>query len=77
MPTHDPVADHCRRYAEQLRAAGTPSRLTEYPEAGHAFLSMPGVAQQAEAARAEILEFLRASLTSGPERKHSDDKDTS
>ncbi|MFF4606445.1 alpha/beta hydrolase [Streptomyces sp. NPDC001339] len=62
VPTHDPLADHGRRYAERLQAAGTPAQLTEYPGAGHAFLSMPGVAQQAEAARAEILEFLRVSL---------------
>ncbi|HEX2132983.1 MAG TPA: alpha/beta hydrolase [Actinophytocola sp.] len=60
VPTHDPLADHGRRYAERLQAAGTPTRLTEYPGAGHAFLSMPGVARQAEAARTEILEFLRA-----------------
>lgn len=63
VPTDDPLADHGRRYAERLRAAGTPTRLTEYPGAGHAFLSIPGVAPQAEAARAEILEFLRGSLT--------------
>jgi acetyl esterase len=63
VPTDDPAADHGRRYAEALQAAGTPTRLTEYPGAGHAFLSMPGVARQAEAARAEILEFLRDSLT--------------
>ncbi|MFH8484802.1 alpha/beta hydrolase [Streptomyces longisporoflavus] len=62
VPTHDPIADHGRRYAERLRAAGTPARLTEYPGAGHAFLSLPGVDPQAEAARAEIHEFLRASL---------------
>ncbi|MGW3009947.1 alpha/beta hydrolase [Streptomyces sp. NPDC001219] len=62
-PTHDPLADHGRRYAEQLRAAGTPTRLSEYPGAGHAFLSLPGVVKQARAARAEILEFLRTSLT--------------
>jgi acetyl esterase len=62
VPTHDPVADHGRRYAERLREAGTPTRLTEYPGAGHAFLSMPGVAPQAEVARAEILEFLRTAL---------------
>ncbi|MGW1408302.1 alpha/beta hydrolase [Streptomyces sp. NPDC002403] len=62
VPTHDPVADHGRRYAERLQAAGTPTRLTEYPGAGHAFLSMPGIAQQAEAARVEILDFLRVSL---------------
>jgi acetyl esterase len=62
VPTHDPVADHGRRYAERLRAGGTPTRLTEYPGAGHAFLSVPGLAPQAAAARAEILDFLRAAL---------------
>jgi acetyl esterase len=63
VPTQDAVADHGRSYAERLRAAGTPTRLTEYPGAKHAFLSLPGVEQQAGAARAEILEFLRDSLT--------------
>ncbi|MEU5950844.1 alpha/beta hydrolase [Streptomyces sp. NPDC047525] len=77
VPTHDPLADHGRRYAERLRAAGTPARLTEYPEAGHAFLSTPGLAPQAEAARAEIVEFLRACLAARPEAKHSDDGGTS
>lgn len=62
VPTHDPLADHGRRYAERLRAAGTPAGLTEYAGAGHAFLSMPGAAQHAEAARAEVLEFLRVAL---------------
>ncbi|CAI7974324.1 Acetyl esterase [Frankia sp. Hr75.2] len=62
VPTHDPLADHGRRYAERLRAAGTSTRLTEYPGAGHAFLSTPGLAQQADAARVEIREFLRAHL---------------
>ncbi|MEV1024333.1 alpha/beta hydrolase [Streptomyces sp. NPDC050264] len=62
VPTHDAVADHGRRYAERLRAAGTPTQLTEYPGAGHAFISTPGLAPQAEAARAEILDFLRTSL---------------
>ncbi|WP_399888214.1 alpha/beta hydrolase [Streptomyces sp. BBFR51] len=63
VPTHDAVADHGRRYAERLSAAGTTVRLTEYPEAVHAFLSLPEVQSQAEPARAEILEFLRATLT--------------
>lgn len=63
VPTHDPLADHGRRYAERLRAAGTPTRLSEYPGAGHAFLSTPGLAPQAEAAKTEILAFLRAALT--------------
>ncbi|GAA3471150.1 alpha/beta hydrolase [Nonomuraea roseola] len=62
VPTIDPLADHGRTYAERLRAAGTPARLTEHPGATHAFLSMPGVVPQAKAARAEILEFLRDAL---------------
>jgi acetyl esterase len=62
VPTQDAVADHGRRYAERLRAAGTSVRLSEYPGARHAFLTLPGVEPQAEAARAEILAFLRAAL---------------
>ncbi|GGQ52105.1 alpha/beta hydrolase fold domain-containing protein [Streptomyces flaveolus] len=63
VPTHDAVADHGRRYAERLSAAGTTVRITEYPKAVHAFLTLPGVQPQAEPARAEILAFLRAALT--------------
>ncbi|UBU11403.1 alpha/beta hydrolase [Nonomuraea gerenzanensis] len=63
VPTHDPIADHGRRYAERLQAAGTSARLSEYPAAGHAFLSMPGMAPQATPARAEILAFLQESLS--------------
>lgn len=62
VPTQDAVADHGRRYAERLRVAGTPVRLSEYPGAKHAFLTLPGVEPQAEAARAEILQFLRVAL---------------
>jgi acetyl esterase len=62
VPTHDPVADHGRRYAGRLEAAGTAVRLSEYAGAGHAFLSMPGLIPQAEAAAAEILGFLRTSF---------------
>lgn len=59
VPTIDPVADHGRCYAERLRTAGTPARLTEHPGATHAFLSMPNVVPQAKAARTEIVAFLR------------------
>ncbi|AJC60963.1 alpha/beta hydrolase [Streptomyces sp. 769] len=62
VPTQDAVADHGRRYAERLRVAGTSVRLTEYPGARHAFLTLPGVEPQAAAAQAEILGFLRAAL---------------
>ncbi|WP_433204023.1 alpha/beta hydrolase [Nocardia sp. CA-107356] len=62
VPTQDAVADHGRRYAERLRVAGTSVQLTEYSEARHAFLTLPGVEPQAEAAQAEIVAFLRAAL---------------
>lgn len=62
VPTQDAVADHGRRYAERLRAAGTPVRLSEYPGAKHAFLTLPGVEPQARSAQAEIYQFLRTAL---------------
>ncbi|MBC2866414.1 alpha/beta hydrolase [Streptomyces mexicanus] len=62
VPTQDPVADHGRRYAERRLEAGTSVRLSEYPGAQHAFLTLPGVEPQAEAAQKEILAFLRAAL---------------
>ncbi|MGV9763879.1 alpha/beta hydrolase [Micromonospora tulbaghiae] len=62
VPTHDPMADHGRTYAERLREAGTPAQLAEHPGATHAFLSMPGVVPQAKSARKEITEFLRDRL---------------
>ncbi|MCP2167648.1 alpha/beta hydrolase [Goodfellowiella coeruleoviolacea] len=62
VPTRDAVADHGRRYAERLRAAGTSVRLTEYPGARHAFLTLPGVEPQAVLAQAEIRQFLRVAL---------------
>ncbi|MFC5185538.1 alpha/beta hydrolase [Actinomadura harenae] len=62
VPTMDALADHGRRYAERLRTAGTSVRLTEYPGARHAFLTLPGLEPQAEAAQTEVIEFLRAAL---------------
>jgi acetyl esterase/lipase len=63
VPTLDPVADQGRAYATRLREAGTSAQLSEHPGATHAFLSMPGVAPQAKAARAEITRFLGRHLT--------------
>jgi acetyl esterase len=65
VPTIDPLADHGRRYAERLWEAGTPTRMTEYPGATHAFLSTPRVVAQAKPARAEIVDFLRSQFATG------------
>ncbi|MGW5313715.1 alpha/beta hydrolase fold domain-containing protein [Nocardia thailandica] len=59
VPRLDPLADHGRRYAEHLRAAGVAARVAEYPGAPHAFLTLPGLVRgQARAARAAITAFL-------------------
>ncbi|NNH71749.1 alpha/beta hydrolase [Nocardia uniformis] len=62
VPTLDAVADHGRRYAERLQAAGTPTQHSEYPGAKHGFLNLPGIEPQAAAAQAEILAFLHTAL---------------
>ncbi|WP_067837825.1 alpha/beta hydrolase [Nocardia lijiangensis] len=58
----DPLEDHAPAYADRLRDAGAEATLTRYPDAVHAFLSMPGVVPAARPARAEILAFLRSHL---------------
>jgi acetyl esterase len=58
----DPVADHGRRYVERLRQDGTDARLSCYPRATHAFLSVPRLVPAARPARREILAFLRAQV---------------
>lgn len=61
----DPLEDQSAAYADRLRCAGVEVTLTRYPEATHAFLSMPGAAASARSARAEILGVLRR-RTAGP-----------
>src|SRR5260370_42622375 len=51
---HDPIHDDGTRYANALRTAGVPVRLTEYVGMPHAFLSVPGVSRSAPQALAEI-----------------------
>lgn len=62
VPVLDPLADHGRAYADRLREAGTPARVSEHSRAGHAFISTPGLVPEAKAARARITEFLRDRL---------------
>jgi acetyl esterase len=59
---HDPLRDEGRRYAERLRAAGTPARYTDYAGMVHGFMSYPGLASGARQALAEICQDLVAAL---------------
>lgn len=60
---HDPLADHGRRYAEKLRAAGVDVTLEEYP-ALHGFISLPGVHPAARTAVADVSDFLERAFAS-------------
>ncbi|NKY34107.1 alpha/beta hydrolase [Nocardia speluncae] len=62
----DPLEDQSGAYAERLRCAGVEVTATRYPEATHAFLSMPGAVPNARPARTEILDHLRHRLGSAP-----------
>ena len=59
---HDPLRDDGVRYAEALRAAGVPVRLTEYVGMPHGFLNFPGLCRWAPQALAEICAELKAAL---------------
>lgn len=51
---HDPLRADGLRYAEALRAAGVPVRVTEYVGMPHGYLNFPGVCRAAPQALAEI-----------------------
>jgi acetyl esterase len=61
---HDPLRAGGVRYAETLRAAGVPVRLTEYVGVPHGYLSFPGLCRLAPQALAEICAAQKAALTS-------------
>jgi acetyl esterase len=59
---HDPLRDQGPAYAEALRAAGVPVRLTNYVDAVHGYISIPGVVPAARQALAEAVAVLREAL---------------
>ena len=58
----DPLRDDGQRYAEVLRAAGVPVRITEYAGMPHGFLGFPRFCKEAPAALAELCAELRSAL---------------
>jgi acetyl esterase len=59
---HDPLRADGVRYAEVLRAAGVPVRLTEYVGMPHGYLNFPGLCRLASQALAEITAEQKAAL---------------
>lgn len=51
---HDPLRDDGRRYAEALRAVGVPVRETDYLDAPHGFMALPGLVPAAKQALSEV-----------------------
>jgi acetyl esterase/lipase len=63
---HDPLRDGGVRYADALRAAGVPVRLTEYVGMPHGYLNFPGLCRLASQALAEICAEQTAALVRQP-----------
>jgi acetyl esterase len=59
---HDPLRDHGIRYADHLRAAGVEARHTNYVDAVHGYISIPGLVPAAKWARADAVAEIRELL---------------
>jgi acetyl esterase len=56
---HDPLWDDGQSYADQLRKAGVPVDLVEFPGQVHAFVSITKVIPQGDAALRQVANWLR------------------
>ena len=63
---HDPLRDQGAAYAAALRRAGVPVRLTNYVDAVHGYISIPGVVPAARQALTEAVGALRGALPKPP-----------
>lgn len=59
---HDPIRDDGHRYAEKLRAAGVPVRLTQYAGMPHGYAWFPRICRSAQQALAELVAEQRAAF---------------
>jgi acetyl esterase len=59
----DPLRDEGTAYAAALREAGVEVRLTNYLDAVHGYLSLPGLVPQAREALAEAVDVVRSYLS--------------
>ncbi|KHL08390.1 acetyl esterase/lipase [Mumia flava] len=62
---HDPLRDNGTLYAEALRRSGGSATLTDYPNAVHGYLSLPGISPAAGRAHREIVGFVTDALRAG------------
>jgi acetyl esterase/lipase len=66
---HDPLRDDGTRYADALRAADVPVRLTEYVGMPHGFIGFPRWCRSAPQALAEICAEQLSALADGSENR--------
>jgi acetyl esterase len=59
---HDPLRDQGRVYADALSAAGVAVRLSNYVDAVHGYISIPGIVPASRQALGEVVESLRSAL---------------
>jgi acetyl esterase len=62
---HDPLRDGAIHYADALRAADVPVRLTEYVGMPHGFMNFPNICRAVPQALSELCAEQRAALTGG------------
>jgi len=60
---YDPLRDQGGAYADALRSAGVPVRLTNYVDAVHGYISVPGLVPTARQAVAEAAAEIRVALS--------------
>jgi acetyl esterase len=64
---HDPLRDQGPAYAAALQADGVPATVTNYVDAVHGYISVPGIVPAARQALADAAAALRSALSESPD----------